>query len=96
MCVHRIMIVAPLASGSAHAQTLEQIMAHPDWLGRQAERPYWAADGRSVYFERKVEDTEERRLYQASLDGADIRRVSDAERLDEYRRIDKLFETCLN
>ena len=30
-------------------------MAHPDWLGRQPEGPYWSSDGRSVYFLRKRE-----------------------------------------
>ncbi|WP_034474135.1 S9 family peptidase [Aestuariibacter salexigens] len=37
------------------AITLEQIMADPDWLGRQPERAYWADDGQAVLYYRKRE-----------------------------------------
>jgi len=63
------LLAVALMAGTAQTQTLEQIMAHPDWLGRQPENPYWADDGRAVYFERKVEGSEERLLYRVGLDG---------------------------
>jgi dipeptidyl aminopeptidase/acylaminoacyl peptidase len=58
--VVRIALVAPLALlvvASAAAQpsrlTLEQIMADPGWIGAPVENAYWAADGKSVYYELK-------------------------------------------
>ncbi|MYA08073.1 MAG: S9 family peptidase [Holophagales bacterium] len=57
--------------------TLERIMAHPDWLGRQPERPYWSSDGDSVYFQRKREGEETRDLYRIDLEGPETVRVSD-------------------
>lgn len=33
--------------------TLEQIMADPDWLGRQPEQAYWADNSDAVYYSRK-------------------------------------------
>ena len=47
--------------------SLERIMAHPDWLGRPPERPYWSSDSDSVYFLRKREGEETRDLYRVDL-----------------------------
>ncbi len=55
-------------------------MAHPDWLGRQPERPYWSSDGDSVYFQRKREGEETRDLYRIDLEGPETVRVSDRDR----------------
>ncbi|MFT2091188.1 prolyl oligopeptidase family serine peptidase [Paraglaciecola sp. 2405UD69-4] len=33
--------------------SLQQIMADPDWMGRQPIRPYWADDSAGVYYEQK-------------------------------------------
>jgi dipeptidyl aminopeptidase/acylaminoacyl peptidase len=33
--------------------TLEQIMADPDWIGRQPNSAYWADDSQSVYYQQK-------------------------------------------
>lgn len=33
--------------------TLEQIMADPDWMGRQPTSPYWADNSQSVYYQQK-------------------------------------------
>jgi len=77
------LLLCALASSSLAADsevTLEKIMAHPDWLGRAPENWYWADDGQSFYWERKVEGTEERKLYQAGLDGNPIREIQPAER----------------
>ena len=60
--------------------TLEKIMAHPDWLGSRPENPYWADDGDSLYYERKVEGSEERLLTQSRLDGQLLRHVAEEER----------------
>ena len=60
--------------------TLEQIMAHPDWLGRQPQNPYWADDGGSIYFERKVEGSEQRLLFQVGIDGTGLRELNEEEK----------------
>ena len=33
--------------------TLEQIMADPDWMGRQPTSAYWADDSHAVFYEQK-------------------------------------------
>ncbi|MDE2922324.1 MAG: prolyl oligopeptidase family serine peptidase [Acidobacteriota bacterium] len=60
--------------------TLERIMAHPDWVGRQPEGPYWSSDGDSVYFQRKREGEETRDLYRIDLKERETVRVSDRDR----------------
>ena len=55
-------------------------MAHPDWLGRQPEGPYWSSEGGSVYFQRKREGEETRDLYRIDLDTRETIRVSDRDR----------------
>ena len=55
-------------------------MAHPDWLGRQPEGPYWSSDGESIYFQRKREGEETRDLYRIDLEERATVRVSDRDR----------------
>lgn len=76
----RLILTTALMTGVAYPQTLEQIMAHADWLGRQPENPYWADDGSSIYYERKVEGSEERLLYQVKLDGSGPRVLPEEEK----------------
>ena len=49
--------VVLLVAASPFAQdgrvTLEQIMADPDWLGRQPQNPYWADDNLSFLLRAK-------------------------------------------
>lgn len=45
--------VLPAQAADPAELTLEQIMADPDWLGNPPENPYWADDGRAVYYERE-------------------------------------------
>ena len=47
--------------------SLEQIMADPDWLGRQPEEAHWSLDSQQVYFERKREGSELRDWYSRPL-----------------------------
>ncbi|MEE2000084.1 prolyl oligopeptidase family serine peptidase [Alkalimonas sp. MEB108] len=43
--------------------TMEQIMADPDWLGRQPENEFWSADSQFIYYQRKREGSEIRDWY---------------------------------
>ncbi|WP_404340125.1 prolyl oligopeptidase family serine peptidase [Pseudoalteromonas mariniglutinosa] len=55
-------VATPTNSGSTEI-TLEQAMAHPDWLGRQPERAYWHSDSRHVVYAIKQPDNELRDLF---------------------------------
>jgi dipeptidyl aminopeptidase/acylaminoacyl peptidase len=59
--------------------TLELIMADPDWIGNPPEEPYWADDGRAVYFEQKRQGSPLRDLYRLPLGERAPRLVADAE-----------------
>ena len=61
---------------SANKLTMEQIMAHPDWMGIAPERAYFSRDGKSVYFSRKAVGSELRDLYQVSVQGGEPRKLS--------------------
>ena len=60
-------VVTPADTGSS-AITLEQAMAHPDWLGRQAERAFWAADSKTVVYAQKQQGNELRDLFTQAVD----------------------------
>jgi dipeptidyl aminopeptidase/acylaminoacyl peptidase len=48
----------------AHAPfTMEQIMAHPDWLGRPVEGSYWSDNSNTLYFQQKRQGSEVRDWY---------------------------------
>ena len=55
-------------------------MAHPDWLGRQPEGPYWSTDSGSAYFLRKREGEEARDLYRVDLENRQTSLVADGDR----------------
>lgn len=50
--------------------SMEMIMADPDWIGRQPERPFWSVDGSSVLYQRKQSGNQIRDLWQVGLDAA--------------------------
>ena len=50
--------------------TLEQAMAHPDWLGRQPEGAYWGADSNTIFYKRKQAGTELRDLFSVTAEPA--------------------------
>jgi hypothetical protein len=50
---------APITHSELDAQDdvirLEQIMADPDWIGRQPHSPYWADNSKGIFYTRKKE-----------------------------------------
>jgi dipeptidyl aminopeptidase/acylaminoacyl peptidase len=68
------------ASAPRSELTLERIMADPDWIGNPPEQPFWADDGRAVYFERKRQGSPLRDLYRLALGEREPRLVADGER----------------
>src|ERR1700736_1987402 len=75
-------VSAQEASGtpSVPGLTLERIMADPDWIGNAPEKPYWADDGRAVYFEQKRQGSPLRDLYRLPLGEREPRLVAGAQR----------------
>ncbi|MBR7801296.1 S9 family peptidase [Undibacterium fentianense] len=58
---------------------MEQIMAHPDWMGIAPDRSYFSQDGKQVYFLRKAVGSELRDLYKVSAQGGIAQKLSAAE-----------------
>ncbi len=56
--------------------TLELIMSDPDWLGNPPESPYFADDGRSIFYSQKRPGEEVRDLVQIDLAGQVLRTVA--------------------
>lgn len=59
--------------------TLALAMSDPDWIGNAPENPYWADDGRSVYYSQKRPGEEVRDLVQLELGSQTSRIVPVAE-----------------
>jgi len=70
-----------LGSNLAYAQTidLEQAMAHPDWVGRAPQQPYWSDNSDAIYFRQKREETEQFDLYRVALDGTNLEQIDPAQ-----------------
>ncbi len=78
-------ILAALWAIPAAASTpisLDQAMAHPDWIGTPVETAWWSWDGKEVFFKQKRAGSQLRDIYQATP--AKARLVADTElsRLD--------------
>ena len=72
-----LLLVFGLCTAQITAQTitLEQAMAHPDWLGRQPQQPYWSDDSESVYYRRKRISVEQTDLFRVSINGQTIEQI---------------------
>lgn len=60
-------VTSPFEADATVSLTMEQIMAHPDWLGRQPGTAFWDAGSGKIYYQRKREDNELRDWYQHPL-----------------------------
>jgi dipeptidyl aminopeptidase/acylaminoacyl peptidase len=74
------LLVLPLPALAQPSQnpepTLETIMADPDWLGNPPEDPYWADDGRSVYYLHKHTGDEQQDLVRVELESGQATTVA--------------------
>lgn len=57
--------------------TLDQAMAHPDWIGNPVEAAWWSWNGKDVYFKQKRTGSPLRDTFLVSRNGA--QRVADSE-----------------
>jgi dipeptidyl aminopeptidase/acylaminoacyl peptidase len=79
----RLTALALLMTAPAWAQTpitLEQAMAHPDWIGPPVESAWWGWDGKQVLYTVKRDGSPIRDTYRQGSDGAAAKRVDDGER----------------
>jgi dipeptidyl aminopeptidase/acylaminoacyl peptidase len=78
-------LIALPAAAATTPVTLDQAMAHPDWIGTPAESAWWSWDGKQVFYRQKRIGSPLRDTYQA-LPGKP-RLVGDAElaRLDSAK-----------
>lgn len=81
--------------------TLEQIMADPDWLGRQPEDAYWADSSDAFLYYRKREGSPLKDLWQVSLEADNngelvtIPRLHEKSYEDRVISADKLFSAWI-
>ena len=72
-----LLLSAALLAASASAQTpitLDQAMAHPDWIGTPIDSAWWSADSRSVLYRQKLAGSPVRGLYRIDpAGGAGVR-----------------------
>ncbi|WP_105259178.1 S9 family peptidase [Pseudoalteromonas sp. T1lg88] len=64
--IEKQQVSTPAKPGSI-AITLEQAMAHPDWLGNQPEGAFWRADSGAVIYQQKQQGNELRDHYVQAL-----------------------------
>ena len=72
---------AVLLSANSLAQTpitLDQAMAHPDWIGTPIESAWWSADSQSVFYRQKLSDSPVRATYQISAQNGQAARVENS------------------
>lgn len=50
---HATQTIQVQAQTGVQAMTMEQAMAHQDWLGRQPEGAYWSSDSQHILYQRK-------------------------------------------
>lgn len=56
--------------------TLEQAMAHPDWIGRQPQGAFWSADSSTVIYTRKQQGSELRDLFTQAVNAQTAEQVA--------------------
>lgn len=65
----------PSAPSSSSRLTLARIMANPDWISVPAIKPYWSADGETVYYSLKPHGSPIATLYAVDVETGRTRKV---------------------
>ncbi|MBL0164492.1 MAG: prolyl oligopeptidase family serine peptidase [Xanthomonadales bacterium] len=63
LAIAALCALLPLFAAPAHAITLDQAMANPDWIGSAVEAPYWSVDGKAIYYSLKRKGSSVRDLH---------------------------------
>jgi dipeptidyl aminopeptidase/acylaminoacyl peptidase len=74
-------LVAAMPAAAQAPITLEQAMAHPDWIGPPVETAWWSWDGKQAYYNLKRQGSPVRDTYAQNLDAGtgEARRVEATE-----------------
>jgi len=79
----RSLALAMLASFSVQAQptpiTLDQAMAHPDWIGTPVESAWWAWDSQNLHYSQKRTDSPIRDVYSINRTGGAAKKLEGSE-----------------
>ncbi|TMP30172.1 S9 family peptidase [Pseudoalteromonas rubra] len=70
-------VITSKAATGSESITLEQAMAHPDWLGRKPEKGFWSTDSQSVLFKQKQAGSELRDTFKYGQHGLEQVALSD-------------------
>lgn len=65
--------------------TLDQAMAHPDWIGTPVETAWWSWDGKQIFYKQKRKGSQLRDIYQALPGQARLVGDSELASLDSER-----------
>jgi dipeptidyl aminopeptidase/acylaminoacyl peptidase len=89
----QIIKAAPTIQTAAQSQqlTLEQIMADPDWMGRQPTSAYWADDSDAVYYKQKQLGSPLSDLWTKSLSGQGNGDKVELSELHQHAYKDRIF-----
>ena len=68
----------PALTHAGESPTLELIMSDADWIGNAPQNPYWADDGKAIYYEQKRQGENFRDLYRLELDSGAVETVDRA------------------
>lgn len=92
---------AALLSSQSMAQTpitLDQAMAHPDWIGTPIESSWWSANSQSIFYRQKLIGSPVRALYQLNNQNGQTQRVENqawAQVDDANLRFDKAHRSAV-
>jgi len=76
ICLAAALFLPTLPATAATPITLDQAMAHPDWIGTPVESAWWSWDSKTAYYKQKRAGSPLRDTFVA---GATARKVGDAE-----------------
>lgn len=73
-----LLFAAALPAAAQPALTLDQAMAHPDWIGPPVESAWWSLDGQRAYYTLKREGSPVRDIWTVPVAGGEPAKVEGA------------------
>src|SRR5205809_233074 len=72
-------LAAVLPAAAQTPITLDQAMAHPDWIGPPVESAWWSWDGKQAYYQLKRPGSPVRDTWAQAVDGGEAKKLEAAE-----------------
>ena len=73
-----LLLAAALPAAAQPALTLDQAMAHPDWIGPPVESAWWSLDGQRAYYTLKREGSPVRDTWTIPVAGGEPAKLEGA------------------